>query len=130
MALRRHLTILGLLGLFALPLTGCFRWHIMPIEQGNVMTEQTLHRLHRGMTQAQVRKLLGAPLLNQVFDDGTVRYVYYYKPNSGPIHQRLVYLHFARGHIISIQTQIHERPQGSIWTRTHDQTNFVVVPHH
>lgn len=46
------------------------------IQQGNVITQNNLQKIHTGMSTAQVQKLLGKPLLNNVYRDNRLVYVY------------------------------------------------------
>lgn len=55
-------------------LTGCV--YKADIQQGNVITQDNLQNIHTGMSTAQVQKLLGKPLLNNVYRDNRLVYVY------------------------------------------------------
>lgn len=46
------------------------------IQQGNVITQEMVDRLKPGMTQRQVRFILGEPILGNTFRDGRWDYVY------------------------------------------------------
>lgn len=46
------------------------------IQQGNIITESNLQKLHTGMSTTQVKKLLGKPLLNNVYHDNHLVYIY------------------------------------------------------
>lgn len=66
-------------------LTGCsfVRIHRMDIEQGNVITEAHLNQIHRGMTEAEVKNIMGEPVLTNIFTRARVEYVYTYQPGYG-----------------------------------------------
>jgi outer membrane protein assembly factor BamE len=49
----------------ALALAGCV--HKIDVQQGNYVTQDLVDRLKVGMTKAEVRQLLGTPLLSDVF---------------------------------------------------------------
>lgn len=54
--------------------TGCA--YKIEIQQGNVVTQEQITKLHTGMSPQQVRALLGSPLLNDPFHPD--RWDYYY----------------------------------------------------
>ncbi len=60
-------------------LGGCA--HKIDIQQGNVVTQSQLEQLQPGMTKAQVRTLLGNPLLVDPFHPE--RWDYYYSVSRG-----------------------------------------------
>jgi outer membrane protein assembly factor BamE len=57
------------IALLALALSGCGAWGVykIDIQQGNVVTAQTLAKVKVGMTRGEVRNALGSPLLTDVF---------------------------------------------------------------
>ena len=67
------------LALFAggLPLTGCV--YRMAVQQGNYLDDKQITQLQSGMTRAQVRFLLGTPVLPDAFNADRWDYVYYLK---------------------------------------------------
>lgn len=71
----KKLTILVLLGLF---LSSCSLFHIrkMDIVQGNVITNEDLSQLHRGMSEDQVKAIMGEPVLVNIFDSNRIEYIY------------------------------------------------------
>jgi len=62
--------------------TGCV--YRMPIQQGNFLEPRLVDRLEVGMTRAQVRYLLGTPMVPDTFDTDRWDYLYYLK--KGRIH--------------------------------------------
>jgi outer membrane protein assembly factor BamE len=62
-------------------LSGCV--HKMNIEQGNIIEQDSINKLHKGMSQEEVRSLLGSPVLINTFRDNRVDYVYTNKPGYG-----------------------------------------------
>lgn len=63
-------------------LTGCGNFTLFPgvhkivIQQGNIVDEEMVGKLKPGMTRAQVRFVLGTPLITDTFNDN--RWDYYY----------------------------------------------------
>lgn len=84
-----RLLALALLAL-SFGLTGCV--YRMDIQQGNYLDGHTVHRLKVGMTRAQVRYLLGTPMVEDVFNRDRWDYVYYFKRGyvRRPIESRVI----------------------------------------
>ncbi len=57
--------------------SGCV--YRMSITQGNFLEGKTVDQLQVGMTRAQVRYLLGTPMVPDVFDKERWDYLYYFK---------------------------------------------------
>jgi outer membrane protein assembly factor BamE len=74
--------IVAVLLLAALAEAGCV--YRMPIQQGNFLEPRVVDRLEVGMTRAQVRYLLGTPMVPDTFDVDRWDYLYYMK--KGRIH--------------------------------------------
>jgi outer membrane protein assembly factor BamE len=71
---------------FALTLTGCASWanfgvHRIDIQQGNVVTAESVSSLKVGMSRADVRNALGVPLLQDAFHAD--RWDYYFSSSKG-----------------------------------------------
>jgi len=60
------------------------------VVQGNVLTKEMVARVKPGMTKAQVRDLLGSPLLTDVFHEPRWDYVFTIRRQGAPYQQRLV----------------------------------------
>jgi outer membrane protein assembly factor BamE len=63
--------------LLACALSGCV--YRMDIQQGNYLEGKTVDQLQVGMSRAQVRYLLGTPMVPDLFDKDRWDYVYYFK---------------------------------------------------
>lgn len=68
---------------FSTLLAGCV--YRMDIQQGNYLDGHTVRELKVGMTRAQVRYLLGTPMIQDVFDTDRWDYIYYFK--RGYVHR-------------------------------------------
>ena len=53
--------------LFPLALAGCGLVYTIDVQQGNYVTQDVAAKLKQGMTKAEVRQLLGTPLLVDAF---------------------------------------------------------------
>jgi len=69
----------------------------VPIVQGNVVTDEKVEQLEKGMTPKQVRFLLGTPLVNSSFDQQRWDYVFYYRDPRGVERQSQLSLFFEDG---------------------------------
>lgn len=69
-------TVTRLLFLSAWLLLAACSTYKMPLPQGNIVTEDAVARLKVGQTRAQVRLLLGTPLLTDPFHADRWDYVY------------------------------------------------------
>ena len=65
------------MAVLALLSSGCV--YRMSITQGNFLEGKTVDQLQVGMTRAQVRYLLGTPMVPDVFDKERWDYLYYFK---------------------------------------------------
>ena len=86
-------------------LMGCAHLHIYQpsIEQGNVITDKMVTQIHKGMTQNQVEKIMGTPILTNTFNDDRINYIYTFKPNTGKQVKKCLTLTFAKGKLIKIE---------------------------
>ena len=66
-------------------LSGCSLFHTHKIEiiQGNVITQEQVNELHHGMTENQVKAIMGTPLLVNIFTPNRIDYVYSYQNGYG-----------------------------------------------
>ena len=69
--------VLGLLFAMLLAVSGCV--YRIDIQQGNFLEDKDLDRVSVGMTRAQVRSLLGTPMVADPFKTSRWDYVYYLK---------------------------------------------------
>lgn len=65
------------------------------INQGNYLSQDTVDKLKVGMTQQQVRQLLGTPLVNSPFRPDRWDYVYEYTRQGKIVEHRNFTVHFA-----------------------------------
>ncbi len=93
-SLNRILCIL--LCTFALGLTGCGFPGVykIDVQQGNVVTQEMIDQLRPGMTQRQVRFIMGTPLIQDTFSPNRWDYLYSMKSGHRPRTQERVSLTF------------------------------------
>lgn len=74
----------------------------MDIEQGNVITPEMVAKLHTGMSEEQVKSIMGTPMLLNTFDDNRIDYVYTYKPAHDTMTEKNITLIFRNHRLQSI----------------------------
>ncbi|MCE2979845.1 MAG: outer membrane protein assembly factor BamE [bacterium] len=88
------LRLLVAAGAIALGLAGCSvrmpTPYSPPLQQGNVIEQESLSKLKLGMTRSQVRFLLGTPLVVDVFRNDRWDYVYFLRRQGQAPQQRRV----------------------------------------
>lgn len=65
----------------ALAASGCLTIYSPEVQQGNIVDQEMVDKLKPGMTRAQVRFVLGTPLVVDPFHSDRWDYVYFYKPS-------------------------------------------------
>ena len=74
----------------------------LDIRQGNLVTQEMISQLKKGMTRDQVRFALGTPLLTDVFHADRWDYVYRFQPGYGDIEERVITVHFDKDQLVRI----------------------------
>ena len=75
--------------------------YTLPIEQGNQISDEKISQLNEGMTEEQVRFLLGSPLLKDVFHTQRWDYVYYLKEDHQIKQKKHLAVYFDNGRVSS-----------------------------
>lgn len=73
-----------------------------PIQQGNILEEATVNQLHNGMSKAEVKKLLGNPVLKNTFHDDQLFYVYHFITYDGKTKEQRLILTFKNDSLVKI----------------------------
>lgn len=85
-----------------LTLAGCgsvIKVHRLDVQQGNIITTSMLKKLHNGMSESQVKAVLGTPVLTSVFNANTLEYVYTWQPGYGKFTEQRITVTFKNGHM-------------------------------
>lgn len=77
--LRTPAARLLLAAVLAAPLAGCITPYRMDVQQGNVISQEMVDQLKPGMTKAQVRFVLGTPLITDPFHPDRWDYFYSFR---------------------------------------------------
>jgi len=99
----RHFSRWVLLAVACSLLCGCFiKPYKFDLYQGNIITPDKVAQVQPGMSQEQVRYVLGTPMLNDVFETARWDYVYLEKPGKGPAIRRHLAVFFDNGRVAKI----------------------------
>ncbi len=89
--------------ILSLLLSGCFiRPYKFDLKQGNEITPDKIAQVQPGMSEEQVRHVLGTPMLHDVFHTNRWDYVYYEKPGHGPVTRRHLAIYFNDGRVAEV----------------------------
>lgn len=88
--------------LFTLPLTACSLVYKVDIPQGNYIEAKQVEQLRQGMSQEQVRYLLGNPMNLDSFNHNRWVYLYYFKSGHDEAEQKELVLNFSNNALTSI----------------------------
>lgn len=80
--------------------TACYK---VEIQQGNLLTEQTVAQIERGMSREQVINRLGAPILVQPYHPNEMIYVYTLRKSYQPFQLRRLFIYFQNGYVSDFQ---------------------------
>jgi len=96
---RKLLTVL--ICFFSLSLlAGCV--YKVPVQQGNIITDKEVAKLHRGMSPNQVARVMGNPVLDNIYLSNKVIYVYTIQKGYRKRHERRLYVTFVNNKVTNI----------------------------
>ena len=73
-------------------------------EQGNLLPEGTVSKIHVGMSRPQVEDVLGLPVVSQPFNTDRLIYIYRFQPGYGKATQKTLTLYFNQRNQLSSYT--------------------------
>lgn len=76
------------------------------VRQGNYVTQEMVSQLKPGMSREQVRFVLGAPLLSDVFHADRWDYVYRFQPGKGVLQERKLAVVFENGKLARLEGDV------------------------
>ena len=93
-----------ILGIMILATAGCSKLHpyCVTIEQGNIIEQSDIAKLHSGLTKNEVAAILEQPLLSDIFAQNVWTYVYTKQVNAGKIVKKKLVLEFAKNRLVKI----------------------------
>jgi len=84
--------------------------HKMTVQQGNIVTEEMIDRLELGMTQNQVRFLLGTPMLTDLFHTNRWDYTYTIRRGHDKMAMTRLTLLFETDRLVEVQGDLRPNP--------------------
>jgi outer membrane protein assembly factor BamE len=94
----------------------------MPVQQGNVITEEMVDAVQPGMNKRQVRYLLGTPLLMDMFHENRWDYTYTLQRGNDPMKVKRLTVWFQDDAVVRIDGDLQPNPQ-----RAADQTKQELI---
>ena len=106
-----------------LPLGACnlLTVHKLDIQQGNVVTQEMVDKLKPGMTRAQVRFVLGTPLVTDTFHRDRWDYFYSFKVGAEGVAE-------TRRLTLTFRDDVLHSVQGDVATKNPSETTPAAVP--
>ena len=94
-----------LLMVMAVTLSSCavFRPHKNDVDQGNVITNNEIERLHTGMSENDVKDVMGDPVMTNIFADNRLNYIYTMQRGYHDMKIKRVICVFEYGRLVDIQ---------------------------
>lgn len=83
------------------------------VRQGNLVTQEMVSQLKKGMTREQVRFALGTPLLDDIFHADRWDYVYRFTEGHGEPEQRKLTLHFENDQLVRVAGDVVAKSGGA-----------------
>ena len=80
--------------------------HKIDVQQGNVVTQEMLAQLQRGMDKKKVNFIMGSPIIHDTFNADRWDYIFTLQPGGGDMERRLITLHFDEGKLESISGNV------------------------
>ncbi len=91
-------------------LNGCYR---IDVQQGNILPEKAVYSIRNGMSQQQIEKTFGTPVMTDVFKGNELVYVYTFKPGMGQRHIKRLLVYFKNGRVVNYTTDV-KQPSATI----------------
>jgi outer membrane protein assembly factor BamE len=102
--------------------------HRPDIQQGNVVSQETINKLKPGMSKSQVNYLLGTPMLVDVFHQDRWDYLYSMKVGNKEVTQERVALFFEDDRLIKIEGDYRPQPTPAIAETIAAEESIISVP--
>jgi outer membrane protein assembly factor BamE len=95
-------------------LSACAEWlpdaHRLDLQQGNTIKLEQVESLEIGMSMAEVRKIMGSPMLSDPFHSQRWDYIYRFIPNKGFERKSLLTLYFENDLLVKIDDSKYIEP--------------------
>ena len=94
----------------AIPVPTFISPYQIDIQQGNVVTQEMVAKLKPGMTRAQVRFVLGSPLIVDAFRTDRWDYMYMYQKQGKPVERRNLTVIFEDDKLLRLEGDVTTLP--------------------
>jgi outer membrane protein assembly factor BamE len=95
-------------------ISGCAEWlpdaHRLDLQQGNTIKLEQLESIQIGMSKADVRKIMGDPMLSDPFHEQRWDYLYRFIPDKGFVRKSLLTLYFEDDKLVKIDDSKYIEP--------------------
>ena len=92
--------------LTSVALAGCHLIYKQPITQGNLITPEQATRIQPGMTVASVVNALGQPIMNNLYPEDRLVYVYSFKPGYGDLQTKKLLISFRNKRVFHVERSL------------------------
>lgn len=99
--------------------------HKIDVQQGNVITQEMLGQLRKGMEKKKVQFVMGSPIIVDTFNADRWDYVYTSQLSGGEVERRHVTLIFADGKLVQVGGNV-KPAAGEIEVELHNDTTVDV----
>ena len=93
----QKIILLSFIGL----LSACSNYKL-EVQQGNLVTQESITQLQRGMTKQQVQALLGTPLMTDSFNADRWDYVFYQSKNKDSSQSKNITVFFQNNQLVNV----------------------------
>lgn len=101
----RQSTIIISIVLFCALLCNCASYDFSRriVQQGNLLPQSTIQKLHTGMSKEDAAILMGTTLLSPTFNNDRWDYAYTWRKGSGELRKKRVSLYFKQDRLVRIE---------------------------
>ena len=96
--------------LLTFSLGACQIFHRPDIKQGNELPASSVEKIHKGMSKQQVEQVLGNPVLQNIYQDNRLVYIYTLKPGWGKKQKKHLIIYFSGNQVSSYTMDINLPP--------------------
>jgi len=100
--------------------------HHVDVQQGNVITQETINQLTPGMSRRQVQFVLGSPMIADVFHQDRWDYIYLMQTGKGATTHKHVTLFFENDTLSRISGTLHPQESDPSTEPPNQQVSLVV----
>lgn len=99
--------------------------HKIDVQQGNVITQEMVAQLRKGMDKKKVQFVMGSPIIKDTFNDKRWDYVYTFQHRGGTVEKRRITLVFADDKLERVEGNV-KAAEGEIEVDLHQDTTVDV----